>query len=218
MRPRFGFVAVCIFSCLHSFAEHTQFKLVGEPTSIIKVGQKEIPIHGEARVFYEGAPQGGVPVFLTGAGVRRKKITFVDVDCYVIASYVGDQNSVDPGNPMNTIAGQPVKALFLTMVRDISAQLIRSSFEDSLDANNVDLTKPGIKDLLSKISFDMPEGKSVSFLGIHERGLEAVHVETTMGDTFTSRDEALSWDFWSSWFGIPADNHMANLKKKLIGK
>ena len=213
-----SFFLLVLFIWSHQIlADHAQLKFVGNPTGSVEVGEKKIPIYGEAKIFHPGAPEG-TTVYLTGAGVRKKKIAFIDADCYVISSYVKDPAIVNPKDPMTTIADQSSKAVYLVMVRDISADLIRSSFEDSLEANDVDLEKPGIRDLLSKITFDMPESQSVSFLGIHQKGREYVHAETSMGNKFSSEDEILSRDFWSSWFGISVDAHMANLKSKLIGQ
>lgn len=192
-------------------------KFIGEPSSAISAGGLMVPVFDEAKGFYPGGPVDGTPLFLTGAGIRRKKVSFVTVDVNVAASYIDSTGGISQNDPLGTLSNTEVKAMALTMVRDVTADQIKSSFTDALKANQVDLNKPGIKKLINEITFGAAKGETVMILGLGKNQPEKVILETSTGKHIEASDDGVSLDLWRCWFGTPVDSLMADLKKKLIG-
>ena len=209
-------VACLLLSSSTVFGSLLEFE--GSPSQVITVGNIKVPVYAEARVHVGNAPSSGFPVYLTGAGIRVKQIVFVDTNLYATSSYVDNTSGISKTDPLGSLARNNVKALSLTLLRDLSADEIRSSFEDALMANNVDLDSPGVKELLSKITFDMPAQSTTSIAGFVDGHSDSAFIETSTGYKASAQDKGLSLNFWRVWFGIPVDDGMKALKANLIGK
>lgn len=190
------------------------FEFVGDPYKTISVEGVEVPIYREVDVTLG---ETTTRLYLTGSGIRAKKVIFTKYNVYVIASYIDSPIAVDPSNPMQSVENSSVKLLHLTLVNNVTADQIRGGFEDSLNANNVSLEDPGIQKLMSEIDFDLAQRETTVFIGYHEPdGTQTILTESPQ-KVFRSNSLDLADNFWKCWFNIPVDAYMAELKKELIG-
>lgn len=208
-------VGVLFFSPLSS-ARASSIEFVGDPIQIIVSGQSRVPIYNEARVRV-GDSETSIPVYLTGAGIYRKKIVFFDEDIYVASSYLDTPEPISSSDPLGSVFKSKVKVMYLTILRDLTPLQIRSHFEEGLDGNNVSLEDPAVQALLDEIDFPLLKADSALLIGDSGGALQRLHA-TVPDKEFYSENLSLADDFWRIWFGISVDNGFANLKANLIGK
>jgi hypothetical protein len=171
------------------------------PAKVFQESGLKIAIATEVKPAAGGAPK----LFLTGAGVRKKKVALFNVNVYVAAHYSDVAGKAEAGK---------VHALELTFLRDLSAEQVRGAFQESLKANGADPNTGALKTVLAKIDMPMPKGTSLTLLGI---GGDKLQIETPTGTTLSGEGPALVTDFWKIWFGKPADSGLADLKPQLTG-
>jgi hypothetical protein len=160
-----------------------------------------------------------VDLKLTGAGLRKKKVVIINAKVYVAASYIDSPKGLDPKDPMKGIVASKVKALQLTLMRDLSAEKIRDSFRDSLASNQVDVKNPAIERTFAKITFDVKEGSTITLVGYEKAGGGSQVVTWELpGLTITDEAPGLADMFWKIWFGNPADGGLEKLKAELSGQ
>lgn len=175
----------------------------GAPLRIFDESGMQVPFYADARLKVAGVPADGVKLKATGAGLREKKIIFVNVNVYVAAHYTD-------GTPEKKI-----RALQMTMLRDLSAEKIRDAFADSLKSNAIDTESAGMASLLKQISFDVKKGQTITFVALPlANGSQAVAYDVA-GQGFRAEGPGLADQFWSIWFGKPADGGLERLKKDL---
>ena len=108
---------------LANLAEASIVKFEGAPETY-----SGVKIYPEAKVQ---TPGKWVTLKLSGRGIRSKLGGFLKL--YVISSYVEDTTTLRRApTPMDGIRQQNVKALQLTMLTTLSAETIRSAFEQAL--------------------------------------------------------------------------------------
>jgi hypothetical protein len=175
----------------------------------------KVPYYPEARLkLPQGAPAEGVRLQATGAGLREKKIVILNVNVY-LATHYADVGPKLGAEPLSVLRQAKYRALQLTMLRDLDAEKIRGAFADSLKENSVDPKSPGMASLLNQISFDVKKGETITFAGhTLADGTQSVVYEL-QGRTFQAKGPGLADDFWSIWFGKPADGGLERLKKAL---
>lgn len=215
------FQVLGFFLLVQSFPALSQtanLSFVGSPDSSITASGITVPLYREARVLLPDDPAKGVPVFLTGSGVLVKQVAFFKVNVYLMTSYTDSPHGIDVENPMISIKESKVKAVQLTLLRSVSAGEIRSEFQLALEANGIDLQSPGIRDLISHINFSMQPRDSVTFIGHSPTSFESLYTYTNKNVAFVTEDKDLALNFWSLWFGRPANAGYADLKRKLVGK
>jgi len=137
----------------------------------------------------------------------------------VAASYLDNPLGFpNPDEPLPTVQSAKVKMIYLTMVRDVSEDQIRSAFEESLDVNGIDLNDPSVRALLDSLSFDLPIGTTAAVVGYHSlKRPEYVYGEV-FDKKFLHSGEDLSFKLWRVWFGVPVDDGMRKLKASLVGQ
>lgn len=166
-----------------------------------------VPTYASASVSDAG------DVYSTGQGLRNKPVGISEVKVYVATSYIDLNGGIPFNSALNTLAATHLKAMSLTMLRDLTADQIRSGWEDALSANSINLSDPGIKSILDQLTFDVPAGTQVDIVG---RGDDLIEIQASSGQhIYSSREAGLTLNFWKSWFGIPCDQGMADLKRQL---
>ena len=168
-----------------------------------------VGVHREADIKLPG---GTTRVYLTGAGLRKKKLAVIPVNVYVMASYLDTKEPITRSNPMESIARSRVRAVRMTLTRNVTARQIRESFEDSLDANGIDLEAPPIRKLLDSITFPVADGTNVDIIATGDEVL----VDVPNHPRVSSTGSGLGVDFWKMWFGVPVDSQMGTLKQELM--
>jgi len=187
-----------------------------QPQKVVSSGDFSIPVHDEVEVTVDGKPQR---LHLTGAGLRKKTVFLFTADVYVAANYMGDQGGFAKqlGEGLDVVRKAKTKAIVLTFVRDVKGSQIRSSFEDALKENGIDLKSPPIKELFEKLTFDLPAKSTLSFVASSANPSEDIVTIEGPKEKFTLRGPKLAASIWSMWFGASADGGLSELKGQLMG-
>ena len=196
-------------------AQAALLEFQGTPLKKFEESGVQVPYYAEALLKVPGAtPDGGAKLQSTGAGLREKKIVFVNVNVYLATSYTDGPSKIADA-PLEGLKKSKFRAIQLTLLRDLDADKIRDAFKDSLESNSVDLKSPGISALLAQISFDVKKGDTITFAGYQNAdGSQGVTYEAN-GRTSRANGKGLADEFWSIWFGKPADGGLERLKKAL---
>jgi len=205
-----------LFSLLVGLSAHASIlEFQGTPLKKFEESGVQVPYYPEAVLKLPGVtPEGGAKLQSTGAGLREKKIVFVNVNVYLATSYM-DGPAKLAEEPLETLKKAKFRAIQLTLLRDLDASKIRDAFKDSLESNSVDPKSPGMSALLAQISFDVKKGDTITFAGYQNAdGSQGVTYEA-QGKTSKASGKGLADDFWSIWFGKPADGGLERLKKAL---
>ena len=192
----------------------------GEPKKEIEASGKKISIFPRAEVLLpdDAAPGLSTSLNLTGAGIRVKRILFIHINAYVIASYVEEVKKIDKENPLPGIKKSKVKVLHLTFLRNIGAGSIIDAFSESMKKNGFDLENPRLKIAFQRLNHDVPEGGTMTLTAYPKaNGEEAIVFSGPAGES-VSTGKDIAEIFWSIWFGIPSDGQMENLKKELMAE
>lgn len=201
---------------LSAFAGAAIFETQGNPVKTITSGTQSVPVYRDGTLRVGGQT---FTMHLTGAGLRKKKLGFVNVDVYVAASYVDLSTGISPADPITSVKASDARVMKLTLTRDLSASQIKTGFEDCLVANGADLKEPNLKGILDQLTFDMPKGAEVlisSYRKVSGSKDEFLYIEMPAKD-ITGGGPELGVTFWRNWFGIPADDGLKVLKAALVG-
>lgn len=188
-------------------------ELTGTPT-LIDVAGSEMQVYPQASLT---TSNGVVPLKLTGYGIRQKSVAFAKVNVYLATSYVDENISVSPENPIDSLKNAKGRVIILDLLRTMTGQEIRTAFEEALDVNQVDVNAPEVQSLLSQFDGDLYSGDRIVVSSYpNERGIENLIIELPKKNLSESGN-LLGLDFWKIWFGEPVDELMAELQSKLIG-
>jgi hypothetical protein len=162
----------------------------------------------------------GAKLVPVGAGLRIKKIVFMNVKVYVAQLFVSDvtkfkRNPVDALKSLNDAA--PV-AIQLHFLRD--ADKVQGAFRDSLEINKVDFKKPEYEKVLAavKSSGSAKDGKSLTIYGKKQGdGTEFITYEDVNGKiTSIAGTAGFIQDVFSMWLGIPGDEGVEKMKADIL--
>ena len=188
----------------------------GTPARTIDVSGLSIPVFAEAFPKPAGGASQERGLVLSGAGIRKKAILFLDINAYAAAAYFepGTHFAVDR-DPMEAVTKSSMKAIQLTFVRGVSKGQVLDSFTKSLKANGADMESSLVKNAVRDLSYDMPLGSQMTLLASRqENGSETLWFETPQGITH-SDGPGVSDTFFKIWFGAASDGGMGELKKML---
>lgn len=158
-------------------------------------------------------------------GIRKKKVFgLATVRVYVVEFLASKPENLikDEDNILKSLKAAEVTQLKLTLVRDISGKKITSSFHEALEHNGVDLKKPSeeLEDVLEEIGEieEFKENQSFTVTVLWDKNNTATMVlQKPNGKTETVKGpDQFATDLFSIWFGKPADDKLADLKKVLI--
>lgn len=181
----------------------------------------EIEVSGTGMKVYPQAtvatPSGAAPLKLTGYGIRQKAVAFSKVNVYLATSYLDETITLDPTSPIDSLKNAKGRVIVLDLLRTMTAQDIRTAFEEALDINGVDVNSQEVQSLLSQFQGDLYAGNRIVVASYpSERNRETLIIELPKNN-LTESGELLGLDFWRIWFGEPVDELMAELKAKLTG-
>ena len=157
-----------------------------------------------------------------GAGLRLKKVLVANVKVYVaqlLADNAGkfvrsNDGALKSINEMETIA------FTLSFLRDVDGPTVSKAFEDSFDANNVDINNQAIASFLNavKVSGQADNGKTMTIvLRKIENSKVEISYEATNGKLTKIVGDATAFSSIASiWLGESADAGLANLKSAII--
>lgn len=164
----------------------------------------------------------GAKLAFVGAGLRAKKVVFVNVNVYVAEFFAAEPAKLKKSDAeiLNSLLQAQPLALQMHFLREVDAGKVQSSFREALEANNVDLKKPEIQAFLNAVKNggEAKKGKTLTLVGVknadgsetvtyEDANLKAVPVNGTAG---------FMKDIFSIWFGTPSDDGVARLKKSLL--
>lgn len=157
-----------------------------------------------------------------GAGLRSKKVVFVNVKVYVGQLFVTSPESFKKteSEALNSLKDQKAVAVQLHFLRDVDAENVQKSFKEALKANKVDLSDSSINQFLDLVAKggEAKEGKALSILGTTLKdGSEAITYESTSGvSSEVKGSKGFIQKVFSIWLGTPADDGVAALKKSIL--
>ncbi|MNK01104.1 hypothetical protein D3C87_188980 [compost metagenome] len=163
-----------------------------------------------------------VPLTAVGAGLRSKKVVFVNVRVYVGQLFASDipKFKFSETEALDSIHDQKAVAIQLHFLRDVDADNVQKSFKEALTANGVKLDESGVKQFLEAVSSggEAKEGKALTILGAKLKdGSEVVFYETTSGNVSQIKGSAgFVKNIFSIWLGKPSDDGVAKLKKSIV--
>lgn len=155
-----------------------------------------------------------------GAGLRAKKIVFVNIKVYVGELFVSDMTKFKKDSPLPSLKDQKAIAIQLHFLRSVDAENVQKSFKEALKANDVNLDDAGIQQFLEAVvkGGEAQDGKTLTIVGSKLKdGSEQISYETTSGTTTDIKGTAgLVEKVFAIWLGKPADDGVAHLKKSIL--
>lgn len=155
-----------------------------------------------------------------GAGLRAKKVVFVNVKVYIGELFVSDVVKFNKVEALTSVKDQKAIAIQLHFLRAVDAANVQKSFKEALAANSVNLEDNSIKQFLDAVSKggEAQEGKSLTILGSRMKdGSEKISYETTSGTVTEIKGSAgFIQNVFAIWLGKPADDGVAELKKSIL--
>lgn len=165
---------------------------------------------------------GDVKLDFIGAGLRTKKVLVANVKVYVAQVLVDNAGKFVRTNEgaMKSMEDMNTIAFTLTFLRDVDGATVMKSFEDSFDANNVDLDNTGIKAFLNavKVSGQADNGKTMSIVvrKLENNTAEITYEATNGKTTKVTGDVSVFNGIASIWLGASADAGLATLKSNIL--
>lgn len=157
-----------------------------------------------------------------GAGLRAKKVVFVNVKVYVGQLLVSNPESFKKDDPMGSLKNQKTVAIQMHFLRDVDAENVQKSFKEALKANSVSVDDAAVKQFLDSVAKggEAKDGKALTVLGSKlADGSEAIIYETTSGNISEIKGPAgFTEKIFAIWLGKPADDGVAQLKKSILKK
>ena len=157
-----------------------------------------------------------------GAGLRTKKVVFVNVKVYAGQLFVSDLATFkrSESDALTSLQGQKAVAMQMHFLRDVDADNVQKSFKEALRANSVNTDEVSVKEFLEVVSKggEAEEGKALTVLGAKMKdGSEMLSYETTSGQTSQIKGSAgLIEKIFSIWLGKSSDDGVAQLKKSIL--
>lgn len=155
-----------------------------------------------------------------GAGLRAKKVVFVNIKVYVGELFVSDITKFKKDAPLPSIKDQKAMAIQLHFLRSVDAENVQKSFKEALKANDVNLDDASIKQFLDAVvkGGEAQDGKTLTIAGSKLKdGSEQISYETTSGAVTDIKGTAgFVEKVFSIWLGKSADDGVAHLKKSIL--
>lgn len=155
-----------------------------------------------------------------GAGLRAKKVVFVNVKVYVGELFVSDIAKFKKDDALNSLKDQKAVAIQLHFLRDVDADNVQKSFKEALTVNSVSLDDASVKQFLDAVSKggEAKDGKSLTILGSRLKdGTDKITYETTAGAVTEIKGPAgLIEKVFAIWLGKPADDGVGQLKASIL--
>jgi hypothetical protein len=157
------------------------------------------------------------------SSLRTKFVAITHVKVYVAQLFASDHSKFDctEGGALNSVDNQQTVALSMAFLRNVDAQTVSTSFEESFAANGVSLSDASISAFLKTIQEAGPAASNTNWIIVGEKlpdGTEAVTFENSHGQsTTTVGQKGFIKSVLSIWLGQPAsgDGDLGSLIKKL---
>jgi hypothetical protein len=157
-----------------------------------------------------------------GAGLRAKKVVFVNVKVYVGELFVADLAKINKTEDaaLDSVAAQPAAAFQLHFLRKVDAETVLKSFKESFTMNSINVEDASIKQLLEAVKNGgaAEEGKTLTLFALKNAdNTESVTYEGSNGKSTTiTGPTGFMKNVFSLWLGKPSDDGVADLKKSIL--
>jgi hypothetical protein len=185
---------------------------------LVKVSGLEVPIFPEARLT------GTKPLYLTGKGLREKKVAFFTANVYVAASYVDSPEfaKLPKDAPLEQARAKVIasrtKMLQLNFVRDVGADKIREAFRETLKNNDIPTDNDSeAGKMLAQIQDEMKKGQQITLLGTGAPGAQTLKIELPT-KMIEAKGPYIADNFWKIWFGKSHEEAINKLQLQLLGR
>ena len=168
------------------------------------------------------APDKSIILTSVGAGLRAKKVVFVNVKVYVGELFVSDIAKLNraEASALDSVATQSAAAFQLHFLRKVDAETVLKSFKESFVMNSISTEDPSIKQLLEAVKNGgaAEEGKTLTvFATKNADNTESVTYESASGKTSTiTGPQGFMKNVFSLWLGKPSDDGVAALKTSIL--
>jgi hypothetical protein len=161
---------------------------------------------------------------LVNHGIRKKKVFgLATVKVYIMEFFAADPTQLDRTEDGILTSLKKAKAidLKLTMARDLSGTKISDSFKEALEHNGLDINNLSkeMQELMAELSSvkEFEKGQAISLLATWKDSSATLFIGRPDGSIKTiTGNETFATDLFAIWFGKPADDKLADLKKTLI--
>lgn len=164
----------------------------------------------------------GSQLDLLGAGLRSKKVLFVNAKVYVLQLFSNNKAGFahDAGALASLVSGSDTVVLKISMLRTVEAPSLATSFQEALDANGYKMDAELTKVLaVVENGADGIQGKDLTLLLTKNTDPSKVdfHYEDAAGkqQNMTASASVMT-KVLSIWLGTPADKGLENLKADLL--
>ena len=153
-----------------------------------------------------------------GAGLRSKKVLFVNVKVYVGQLFVASPESFKKSEALASVKDQNAVAMQMTFVREVDLGRIESSFEESFKVNNIDLKDPAIHQFMEAVhkGGDVQKGKTITVVASKKDKADLITFEGANGQTSEISGEGLAPKIFSLWLEKTADSGVSDFQKSLL--
>lgn len=179
----------------------------------------DVNIPGQAKIDTAGVTAN---LLGTGAGVRVKKVLLFQANVYVAQSFLdaSDLKLLEAAQTVEkrveVVMSAKTKALHLTFLRDVSADKLKSAFEESLALNGADLKSENVTQFFSAINQEMKQKSTLSLVGRKDGKNQTLYLEIP-GNHLSLNGPNVVDTFWKIWFGKTTDDQLRVLQLRLLG-
>lgn len=197
-----------MFLTTTSYAELISSQLSDKKIADIGIAKSAEVSHGDNKAA----------VTLVGAGLRSKKVVFVNVKVYVGQFFVAHPESFNKSQALDSASSQSALAMQMTFLRDVESEKVMTSFEDSFKANGIDLKDETVAKILSAVRSggDVKTGKKISLAAFKKEKTDLVLIETPNGQITEISGEGLTRKVLSLWLGKTTDSGVEDMKKEIL--
>ncbi len=181
----------------------------------VKLGEKLAEKTGKKTV------EETVKLSSVGAGLRSKKVVFVNVRVYVAQLFVASPETFkkNDAEALASVKDQKAIAIQLHFLRNVDGENVEKSFREALKVNDIQ-DDASVSQFLEAVvkGGEAKEGKVLSILGVKSAdGVETITYETTSGAVSEIKGSAgFIEKVFSIWLGKSSDDGVASLKKAML--
>ncbi len=157
-------------------------------------------------------------------GIRKKKVFgLATVKVYVAELFSANPDKLEKTEDgiLNSLKKSEAIQLKLTMTRDLSGKKISDSFKEALESNGLDpkALSTELNSVLNELLTveEFKRNETISLTSVWKDTKATLIIQKPNGQIKEIQgDEKFVNDLFSIWFGKPADDKLADLKKSLI--
>lgn len=215
-------LAAALLTSLGSFANAEMLTLKPGPNSINGVN---VSTSATATLKMDNKTTSNFDLTTVGAGLRNKQVIF-NIPVYVAQMMMSDSaRFVKSANgALPSIDNETSVAIRMSFLRDVDAQTVATSFQDSFDANKISARDPDVVQFMNVVNKngDVKSGGTLTiFITKNADGSETLAYEnlkpgTDVQPAVIQVGKDMAHKIMSIWLGNPADSGLADLKAALL--